>query len=74
VLAAERAAGMTNRQIANEFYMSLRSVESHLTNIYRHHGVRSRSQLAAVLARAGAEATQSNGASTVDGDSVPSSR
>jgi DNA-binding NarL/FixJ family response regulator len=44
------AAGSTNRQIARELHMSLRTVESHLTRIYRQHGVTSRSQLMATLA------------------------
>ena len=43
-------AGMTNREIAATLYMSLRTVETHLTKIYSHHGVRSRSQLIATLA------------------------
>lgn len=41
------AAGMSNREIANTLYMSTRSVESHLTKVYRELGVRSRAQLAA---------------------------
>ena len=44
------ASGMTNREIASTLYMSSRSVESHLTKVYREHGVRSRAQLVAVLA------------------------
>ncbi len=47
------AAGMANREIANTLYMSQRSVEAHLTKIYRELGVRSRAQLAASLATAG---------------------
>jgi DNA-binding NarL/FixJ family response regulator len=43
-------AGSTNGQIARELHMSLRTVESHLTRIYRDHGVTSRSQLIAALA------------------------
>ena len=49
------AAGMSNREIASTLYMSLRSVESHLTKVYRELGVKSRAQLAASLAaKAGA--------------------
>jgi DNA-binding CsgD family transcriptional regulator len=44
------AAGMSNREIASTLYMSLRSVESHLTKVYRELGVKSRAQLAATLA------------------------
>ena len=44
------AAGMSNREIAAALYMSQRSVESHLTKIYREYGVRSRTQLVKTLA------------------------
>jgi DNA-binding CsgD family transcriptional regulator len=44
------AAGMTNAEVARELHMSLRTVESHLSRVYREHGVTSRSQLAAALA------------------------
>jgi DNA-binding CsgD family transcriptional regulator len=43
-------AGATNAAIARELHMSQRTVESHLTRIYREHGVTSRSQLTAALA------------------------
>jgi DNA-binding CsgD family transcriptional regulator len=54
--AAERravvlaAAGRTNRQIAEELFLSVRTVEIHLTNAYRKLGVARRAELAAVLA------------------------
>ena len=44
------AAGLTNPEIARELHMSLRTVESHLSRVYREYGVRSRSQLVAALA------------------------
>jgi DNA-binding NarL/FixJ family response regulator len=44
------AAGMSNQEIATTLYMSTRSVESHLTKIYRGLGIRSRTQLATALA------------------------
>ena len=44
------AAGLTNPEIARELHMSLRTVESHLSRVYREYGVRSRSQLTAALA------------------------
>jgi DNA-binding CsgD family transcriptional regulator len=44
------ATGASNREIAGMLHMSLRSVESHLTSLYRQFGVRSRAQLAAKLA------------------------
>jgi DNA-binding CsgD family transcriptional regulator len=42
-------AGMSNREIASTLYMSTRSVEAHLTKVYRELGLRSRAQLAAAL-------------------------
>jgi DNA-binding CsgD family transcriptional regulator len=57
--AAERravtlaASGRTNRQIAEELFLSVRTVEIHLTNAYRKLGVARRSELAAALAAAG---------------------
>jgi DNA-binding CsgD family transcriptional regulator len=47
------AAGMSNREIAGELFMSLRTVEAHLTKIYRELGVKSRAQLAAAMAATG---------------------
>jgi DNA-binding CsgD family transcriptional regulator len=41
--------GMSNREIAGVLYMSVRSVEAHLTKVYRELGVRSRAQLVAAL-------------------------
>ncbi|HYB25016.1 MAG TPA: tetratricopeptide repeat protein [Solirubrobacteraceae bacterium] len=43
------AQGMSNREIASTLYMSPRSVEAHLTKIYREYGVRSRAQLVATM-------------------------
>jgi DNA-binding CsgD family transcriptional regulator len=49
--AAERrvaslvASGRTNREAAAELYMGLRTVETHLSAVYRKLGVRSRSEL-----------------------------
>jgi DNA-binding CsgD family transcriptional regulator len=52
---AERVvAGKTNREIGAELFMSLRTVESHLTVVYRHHGVRSRAQLVAAMSSSAA--------------------
>jgi ATP/maltotriose-dependent transcriptional regulator MalT len=42
-------AGMSNREIADTLYMSLRTVETHLTKVYRKLGVRSRAQLIATI-------------------------
>jgi DNA-binding CsgD family transcriptional regulator len=43
------ANGLTNREIAERLHMSVRTVEAHLTHIYRDFGVRSRTQLTAAL-------------------------
>jgi DNA-binding CsgD family transcriptional regulator len=44
------ASGLTNPEIARQLHMSLRTVESHLSRVYREHAVSSRSQLVAALA------------------------
>ncbi|BCJ31595.1 helix-turn-helix transcriptional regulator [Actinocatenispora sera] len=50
---AELAArGLTNRQIAAELFLSTRTVEFHLTNVYRKTGVPDRRRLAALLTSA----------------------
>jgi DNA-binding CsgD family transcriptional regulator len=45
------AAGLSNRELAAQLYLSVKTVEGHLTTIYDKYGVRSRGQLLAVLAR-----------------------
>jgi DNA-binding NarL/FixJ family response regulator len=44
------AEGPTNREIAQMLYVTQRTVEVHLTSIYRKLAISSRSQLAAALA------------------------
>jgi DNA-binding CsgD family transcriptional regulator len=44
------AAGATNRAAADRLFVSVRAVEVHLTNVYRKLGVRSRTELAALVA------------------------
>jgi DNA-binding CsgD family transcriptional regulator len=46
-IAALAADGRTNKQIAAALYLSVRTVETHLSHIYRKLGVRSRAELAA---------------------------
>lgn len=43
------AAGMTNKQAATELYLSVKTVQFHLTRIYAKLGIRSRGELAARL-------------------------
>ena len=49
-VAEMAVAGATNREIAQTLYMSERTVEAHLTRVYRELGIRSRAQLAGALA------------------------
>jgi DNA-binding CsgD family transcriptional regulator len=48
-VALMAAAGRTNREIADALFLSVRTVAGHLSHIYRKLGVRSRTELAAVL-------------------------
>ena len=43
------AAGRTNRQIADELYLSIKTIEGHTHAIYRKLGVRSRVELTVKL-------------------------
>jgi DNA-binding CsgD family transcriptional regulator len=45
------AAGRNNREVAGELFMSPKTVEAHLSRIYRKLGIRSRAELAHKLAR-----------------------
>ncbi len=49
------ATGRTNREIADQLVLSVRTVESHLAAAYRKLGIRSRVQLAPALAGAAAK-------------------
>jgi DNA-binding NarL/FixJ family response regulator len=44
------AAGATNREAAADLFLSPKTIETHLTRIYRKLGLRSRSQLALRMA------------------------
>lgn len=46
------AAGRTNREIADELYLSPKTVEAHLTRVFAKLGVRSRAAVAAEIERA----------------------
>ena len=56
-------AGMSNREIAGMLFMSLRTVETHLTKVYRELGVKSRAQLVATLAARSSESMPVSGVS-----------
>lgn len=43
------ASGLTNRQIAEQLFVTVKAVEWHLSNVYRKLGIRSRSRLPSVL-------------------------
>lgn len=47
------AAGRTNREIAEELFVGVKSVEAHLSRVYSKLAVRSRTQLGAVLRTSG---------------------
>jgi DNA-binding NarL/FixJ family response regulator len=48
------ARGITNRQIAQELHVTLKTVETHLGSVYRKLGVRNRTEMARLLAERGA--------------------
>jgi DNA-binding CsgD family transcriptional regulator len=54
-VAGLAGAGRTNREVADELFMSVRTVESHLAHVYRKLGVRSRTELARRIAAPVAE-------------------
>ena len=49
------ARGATNREVAAELFLSPKTIEFHLRLIYRKLGVRSRTQLARLVAEGGLE-------------------
>ena len=42
--------GLTNREVAAALFVSPKTVEHHLSNVYRKRGLRSRSELARAIA------------------------
>jgi DNA-binding CsgD family transcriptional regulator len=54
-VADQVAAGKTNREVAAALYLSEKTIESHLARIYDKLGLRSRTALAALVARATAD-------------------
>jgi DNA-binding CsgD family transcriptional regulator len=49
------SAGRTNKEVAAQLVLSVKTVGYHLANIYLKYGVRSRTELAGVFPRAGAK-------------------
>lgn len=58
-VAALVAQGRTNKDVAAELFLSVKTVQYHLTRVYAKFGVRSRSQLAAQWSTAGGDSTTS---------------
>lgn len=50
-VALRAAAGLSNKQIASELFLSVKTVETNLSCVYRKLGIRSRAQLFARLGR-----------------------
>jgi DNA-binding CsgD family transcriptional regulator/tetratricopeptide (TPR) repeat protein len=51
------AQGLSNREVAAALFLSPKTVEHHLTTIFRKRGLRSRTELAASFTRGGADET-----------------
>lgn len=61
-VAALVASGRKNKDVARELFVSVATVEAHLTRIFRKLGIASRSELVALVA---------TGAVAIDGDDAP---
>jgi DNA-binding NarL/FixJ family response regulator len=61
------AAGHTNRQIADHLFVTVSTVEQHLTKTYRKLRVSRRTQLRAALSRAPLDAVRAGGRHAWDG-------
>ena len=44
------AEGLTNREVATRLFLSTKTIETHLSSVYRKLGVRSRTELAIKIA------------------------
>jgi DNA-binding CsgD family transcriptional regulator len=60
-VAALVAAGHTYREVADELFISPKTVQWNLSKIYRKLGVRSRGELAALLAQQGSPGYAADG-------------
>ena len=56
-VAATVASGLSNAEAARRLFLSPKTVEVHLTHVYRKLGIEGRGQLAAALARSTAVTT-----------------
>ncbi|MDQ1730212.1 MAG: hypothetical protein QOK10_371, partial [Pseudonocardiales bacterium] len=45
------ASGMTNRDVATELFVSVKTVEANMSRIYRKLGIRSRAELGRVVGK-----------------------
>jgi DNA-binding NarL/FixJ family response regulator len=57
-VAALIARGMSNKEAAGELFVSVKTVQCHLTRIYAKQGIRTRSELAAHYRGPSTEAEQ----------------
>ena len=55
-IAPLAASGVSSKDIADQLYLSVRTVNNHLQNVYSKLGVAGRRELAAVLAEVSVEA------------------
>ncbi|RDG36688.1 helix-turn-helix transcriptional regulator, partial [Streptomyces corynorhini] len=68
------ANGATNQEIAARLYLARRTVEAHLTSVYRKLGIRGRSQLPEALRRFGDESPETGEGPAHGGTEIPAGR
>lgn len=61
------AAGNSNREVAQVLFIALKTVETHLSNVYRKLGIEGREGLAEAMAKSQGPSTQRSGPTTVAG-------
>ncbi|MCZ0974620.1 LuxR C-terminal-related transcriptional regulator [Streptomyces albulus] len=66
-VASLAAGGAGNRSIAQSLYVSVRTVEMHLTSVYRKLGIAERAQLSAVLRSSGERGARARGTAPPSG-------
>jgi NarL family two-component system response regulator LiaR len=62
-VAARAAQGLTNREIATDLFVSIKTVEFHLVHVFRKLGVANRTQLAVLLSEAAPDKESDDGSS-----------